>query len=103
MWREVANDRALSIWSGHKLVGLEGSPISILGTATIDVQMSSVSLDETFHIPADSEMELVATIQNGDCLESYCMVEGVQKLSVAVANAIVTPRKYDSELLQVPL
>ena len=69
----------------------------------IDVQMLSVSLDKTFHIPAHSEMELVATIQNGDCLESCCIVEGVQKLSVAVANAIVTPRKYNSELLQVPL
>ena len=166
VWREVAGDRALSIWSGHKLVGVEGSPISILSTATIDVilsgvsvrgdflitdtlntqailgldfleqhhciinteqktlrlygksirieqprvhdkltdvQMSSVSLDKTFHVPAHSEMELVATVQNGDCLESCCIVEGVQKLSVAVANAIVTPRRYNSELLQVPL
>ena len=65
--------------------------------------MLSMSLDKTFHISAHSEMELVATVQNGDCLESCCIVEGVQKLSVAVANAIVTPRRYDGELLQVPL
>ena len=44
VWCEVANDTALSTWSGHKLVGVEGSPISILGIATIDVTLSGVFL-----------------------------------------------------------
>ena len=59
--------------------------------------------------PALSEVELAATVQGCDIIEqSLCLVECIlyvhyEKLSVVVANAFVTPRKYDSELLKVPM
>jgi len=52
------------------------------------------------HILALSEVELFATVCNSDSKESSCIVEGIQKLPLVVAN---TPRKYDSELLKVPI
>jgi len=44
VWSKVARSKGLSTWLGHKLVGVEGSPISILGTATIDIFLSGVMI-----------------------------------------------------------
>ena len=50
VWCKVAGDTSLSTWSGHKLVGVEGSTISILGTATIDIFLSRIPVKGDFLI-----------------------------------------------------
>jgi len=48
VWCHVAGDRGLSAWSGLKLVGVEGTPISIFCTANIDVVLSGVQVKGDF-------------------------------------------------------
>ena len=47
---KVTEGRSLSTWPGHKLVGAEGSPISILGTATTDIFLSEIPVKVDFLI-----------------------------------------------------
>jgi len=50
VWRHVVGDSGLSAWSGHKLVGVAVSPISILGTANIDFVLPGVQVKGDFLI-----------------------------------------------------
>jgi len=94
----VASDSGLSAWSGHKFVGVEGSPISILGTANIDVVLSGVHAKCNFLIADTLNTQAILGL---DFLEQHhCIINTEQKVlhlygkSIRIDQQKELPLKY---------
>ena len=69
IWKEITAHCGLHLQTWHqKLIGVEGSPITVLGTATLDVSLGGITVQSDFLVAADLSSKAIIGL---DFLEKH--------------------------------
>ena len=97
MWQTVNNGKlSLASWDGHKLVGVEGSAIPVLGVTTSSINFTGIDVSGDFVVARELSSDAILELDFFEC--NCCCINTEQRTLHLKGRALCLTRDSDSTL-----